>query len=108
MQHLHDILSQIPAITISIKWKIPYYSRKHPICYLNPLKNKEGIELCFYRGQELSNENGLLKTKGRKMIAGIEIYNPDTAPWLEIEEVIHEAVFLDENVKYVPPTIKKK
>lgn len=59
---LHNLLLQEPKITTKIRFKIPFYYRKHWVCYLNPKKNGT-VEFSFIRGNELSNEQGLLESK---------------------------------------------
>lgn len=82
-----------------ITYKIPFYYKKSWICYLNPLKNG-AIELAFTRGNELSNAQGLLQRKGRKQVRGIDLQNMGRIPVEPIEEIIHEAILLDENIPY--------
>jgi len=78
-----------------IKWRIPFYQRKTNICYLNPIKN-DGVEFVFYRGKHFSNQHGLLQSKGRKQVAGIELYSADDIPEEPIHEIIEEAILLDD------------
>jgi len=81
LQYLHNLLISFPDIEPKLKYKIPFYYRKSWICYLNPIK-KKGIELCFTRGNELSNTQGLLAARDRK------------------QELLQEAFLLDETVPY--------
>lgn len=82
-----------------ISYTIPFYYNKSWICYLNPLKHG-AIELAFTRGNELSNVQGLLQSKGRKQVSGIELADLSTIPQKAIEQIIHEAVLLDEHIPY--------
>jgi hypothetical protein len=82
-----------------ITYKIPFYYKESWICYLNPLKNG-AIELAFTRGNELSNAQGLLQHKGRKQVRGIDLQNMGRIPVEPLEEIIHEAILLDENIPY--------
>ena len=104
---LHDLMMTYPEVTNKIRYKIPFYYRKSWICYINPIKNN-GIEFCFLRADELSNESGNLDFKSRKQVAGISIYDHNDLPLDAITEVINEALLLDEEVRYVPPARKKK
>ncbi len=99
MLHLHNLLTLDLSFTAKIRFKIPFYYGRSWICYLNPIKN-EGIELAFLRGCELSNTQGLLESKGRKQVSGIELNSILDAPLEAILEVIHEAIMLDETIPY--------
>ncbi len=96
---LHHLLESTPGISTKIRYRIPFYYRKSWICYLNPIK-KGGIELAFTRANELSNYSGLLDFKNRKQVGGITITDPRDIPMDAIEEVLREAMLLDEHIKY--------
>ncbi|MEO1096988.1 MAG: hypothetical protein AAFX57_04455 [Bacteroidota bacterium] len=66
---------------------------------LKSYQEKNGRFL-FLRGNELSNEQGLLSGKGRKQVMSIEIAKLSDLPEGAIKEVIHEALLLDESVPY--------
>lgn len=90
-QHLtqnHDLLGKI-------SYNIPVYYRKSWVCYLNPIKNN-GIELVFTKGHRLSNDQGLLDKKKRKYVAGIDLYNLKHVPEQSIDEIIQEALIIDQ------------
>jgi len=72
--YFHNLLIEELNLVDKIRFKIPFYYRKSWICYLNPLKGDK-IELAFTRGNELSNSQGLLVSKERKQIRGIEFEN---------------------------------
>lgn len=94
MQYLHDLLMSFPQVTTKIRYKIPFYYRKSWVCYLNPVKNN-GVELCFLKGSELSNEQAILEPTDRKMVRGIKYYNTDVIDEKLLREVINEALILD-------------
>ena len=96
---LHSFICTYPNVVDKIRYKIPFYYRKSWICYLNPIK-KNGIELAFTRGNELSNEQGILQTKGRKQISGFEIYDVKEIDEELLHEIFQEAFILDESVPY--------
>jgi hypothetical protein len=104
MLYLHDLIMKHPGITTKISYGLPFYYRKSWICYLNPTKNG-GVELAFTRGNELSNEQGLLDSKGRKQVSGITFYQINNLPHNSILEILQEAMLLDEKVPY---SIRKK
>ena len=101
---LHQLLMTFPELTAKIRYKIPFYYRKSWICYLNPVKG-EGIEFAFTRGNELSNEQGLLDFRGRKQIGGVIFRSDDDIPVEVLMEVLQEALVLDEEVAY---NVRKK
>lgn len=96
---LHGFLTTFPEMQCKLRYKIPFYDRKSWICYISPLK-KGGIELCFTRASELSNEQGLLEFKDRKQVAGITIAPGEHIPKDSLRELINEALILDEEVPY--------
>jgi len=95
INYFHQLFINELELTFKIRYKIPFYYGKSWICYLNPTKN-EKIELVFLRGRELSNIQGLLSDKGRKMVSGIEFASVEKIPIEEINQVIQEAIYLDE------------
>ncbi|MDF9799651.1 hypothetical protein OKW21_004914 [Catalinimonas alkaloidigena] len=99
LRHLHNLLTDNPGVSPKLRFKIPFYYRKSWICYLNPVKN-EGIELVFLRANELSNEQGLLESRGRKQVKGVIFYKLNEIPEQAIHEVVQEALLLDESIPY--------
>jgi hypothetical protein len=102
--YLHDLIMSHPGMTTRISYGLPFYYRKSWICYLNPTKNG-GVELAFTRGTELSNEQGLLDSKGRKQVSSVTFYQINNLPHNSIQEILQEAMLLDEKVPY---SIRKK
>ena len=66
---------------------------------MNPTNNKT-IEFAFVRGNELSNEQGLLDSKGRKQVYSVEFKQVKDIPQQTINEIIQEAILLDETIPY--------
>lgn len=97
--HLHEIITSLPEITGKIRYKIPFYDHRSWICYLNPIGG-DRVELAFTRGNELSNEQGLLEARGRKQIRGVIFAAIEEIPGETVLEVLHEALLLDEEVPY--------
>ncbi len=95
LTYFHHLFVGELQLTAKIRYKIPFYDGKTWICYLNPTKHQK-IELVFLRGQELSNAQGLLNDKGRKMVSGIEFASVAEIPAAAVNEIIHEAIYLDE------------
>jgi len=100
MNFFHDLLTEEFNLEPRLQYNLPFYYRKSWICYLFPTK-KGTIELAFTRGNELSNSQGILKTKGRKLVSSIGFKSLKDIPESLIKEVIHEAVILDETIPYV-------
>jgi len=71
------------------------YYQKSSICYLNPIK-KDGVELAFTKGYLLSNVQEILQIKDRKYVAGIELFDIRMIPISLINQIIQEAVILDQ------------
>jgi len=106
MEYLHQLLMANPEVTCNIRYKIPFYSRNSWVCYTNPRDG--GIELAFVQGAELSNEQGLLQARGRKMVTGVVFQSVDDIPEEALLEVIQEALLLDEVAPYSGPQRKKR
>ena len=104
--YFHDLFTRELNLMDKIRYKIPFYYAKSWICYLNPIKN-DAIELVFIRGNELSNVQGLLDSKGRKQVAGITFQTIEERPENAIREIIHEAILLDEMNPYASKNKKK-
>ncbi|MCP5062578.1 MAG: DUF1801 domain-containing protein [Ignavibacteriae bacterium] len=100
MEYIHNLMMSFPEIVSKIRYKIPFYYRKSWICYLNPIKNNK-VEFAFTRGNELSNEQGLLESKERKQVYSITILDIKEIPRETILEIIQEAILLDETKPYV-------
>ncbi len=97
--HLHELITSFPEVTGKIRYKIPFYDRRSWICYLNPIKG-DRVELAFTRGNELSNEQGLLEARGRQQIMGVVFDVVEEIPDETVLEVLQEALLLDEEVPY--------
>ena len=99
IDYLHQLITSYPEVTAKIRYKIPFYYRRSWICYLNPTKDG-GVELAFTRGNELSNEQGLLDARGRKQVSGVVFYQLKDIPEAVLYEVLQEAFLLDEEAPY--------
>lgn len=99
MLYLHHLLLSYPDVKTKMRYKIPFYDRNHWVCYLNPTKDGK-VELGFVRGNELSNEQGLLEARDRMQVMGILLEKIEDIPEKTLHEILQEAFLLDENVKY--------
>lgn len=103
---LHELMMSYPTITCKIRYRIPFYYRKTWICYLNPRKNNT-VDFCFVRGNELSNEQGILEANDRKQVRSLTFESVEEIPVEVLEEIIQEAILLDDTVKYASKRKKK-
>jgi len=71
---------------------------------LNPLKDG-GVDFAMLRGNELSNEQGLLDSFGRKQVWSVHFHEVEKIPLETLHEVLQEAILLDEEVPY---NVKRK
>jgi len=99
MLFFHQTLVSEFNLRPKISYKIPFYYRKSWICYLNPVK-EDGVEFAFPRGNELSNEQGLLEEKGRQQVRGIVFKELSDIPFQTLKEILQEAIVLDEKIPY--------
>ena len=90
------ILDLGPHTQEKISYKKPYFSFYGTMCFLNP--HAEGVDLGFTKGYELSDEQKILESKGRKQVKTItfhsvaELEETDEA----IRHVLNEAAILNE------------
>ena len=99
MLHLHHWLTTDLNLAEKIRFKIPFYYGRSWICYLNPVKNNK-VEFAFVRGKELSNDQGILQSKGRKQVYSVEFEKVSEIPMQQLNEIIQEAILLDETKPY--------
>ena len=95
ISRLNDLFIDIPGIELQKRFKIPFYYRHSWVAYLNPIK-KDGIELCFIYGNEMSNHDGALQAKDRKQISGISFFNRNQIKADSVLDHFHEAIIIDE------------
>lgn len=105
MRYFHNLLTKELGLTVKMRYKLPFYYKKIWICYINPLKH--GVEFAFTRGNELSNAQGLLLSKGRKQVYSIEFEKVSDIPEQEILQILQEALLLDDTKAYESKRKKK-
>ena len=104
---LHQLLMTYPGVTAKIAYRIPFYYRKSWICYLNPIK--EGcVELAFTRGNELMDESGLLESRGRSQVSGIQYNNPSEIDPARLNPILQQAILIDGTSPYRSPKKKSR
>jgi hypothetical protein len=76
--------------------KIPYFSFYGPMCYLNP--TEDGVELGFTKGYELSDDEHILESKGRKMVKSVTFFSLTSLEEQEeiVRHMLNEAAILNE------------
>ncbi|GAB3507582.1 DUF1801 domain-containing protein [Emticicia fontis] len=92
------ILNTHPKIREHLEINTPMFKVKHDVCYFGKIHPKKGLEVCFLRGFQLSNEQGLLDAKGRKYIHGVTLTDINDLTNIETAflEILNEALILDE------------
>lgn len=98
----HLILHLMPEVDTTIKWKVPFYSKHQAVLYLNPLKNKKGVEVCFARGRSLTCKN-LLDFKDRKVVGGYKLTSLESINEEELRLLIIDAINCDQKFKDKSP-----
>ncbi|MDP1678429.1 MAG: DUF1801 domain-containing protein [Bacteroidota bacterium] len=93
------IWKAIPDVEESIKYTVPFYSRQGLLCYLSPLKKKDGIYIGFAKGYLMSDESGIFSGKSLKYIRHIELRNKSEIKKKLLKEYLEEAVMFNEMKK---------
>ena len=99
LEYFRNVFVEELGLIEKIRFKIPFFFNRSWICYLNPVKNN-GIDLSFLRGNELSNVQGLLEARGRVQVRSVTFYNLEDISRSLIDEIIQEAILLDETTPY--------
>ena len=93
----HIITTTLPEAEESIKWKIPFYSAKGLLCYLNPVKNNT-VALGFCQGSQLASHPEVLTGDG-KQVRHLLLTPADPIPEQTIRTLLHEAYLLNEQLQ---------
>ncbi|MCK9409547.1 MAG: DUF1801 domain-containing protein [Bacteroidetes bacterium] len=97
MQEIRSIiLTILPDAEESIKFTVPFYSRKGLLCYLSPLKTKDGIYIGFTKGYLMSDECGVFTGSNLKQIRHIEFRKLSDIKKRSLKAYIKEAAVLNE------------
>lgn len=85
------IFDQLPTITESIKWKMPFYDyQKKPLLYLRPIK--ENLIIGFMDGINLEDEEGLFAQKSLSLKRIRHVYFPPTLDEDDLENLPEEEI----------------
>ena len=92
-----------PFVICAIKWKIPFYKLHRNFCYLN--RHKDHITLGFPNGYKLSARPNILLGESEKLkqIRYLEIRSIEDLYSALTQEVLHEAIMLDEMLAKTKP-----
>lgn len=90
------IWQTIPDVEESIKFTVPFYTRKGLLCYLSPLKKNDGIYIGFTKGYLMSDENGIFTGKELKQIRHLEFRKTSEIKKKLLKEYLQEAMLLNE------------
>jgi Domain of unknown function (DU1801) len=92
------MLSSDPHLRLGIKFNTIFFIRKSWVAYIGKI-TKASLEVCFIRGPELSNEQGLLEAKGRISVRGITFSSVQhfEAQLDAFLEIVQEAYLIDDN-----------
>jgi len=90
------ILDLGPHTQEKLSYKIPYFSFYGTLCYLNP--HEEGIDLGFTKGYELTDDQKILESKGRKQVKTVTFHSVAELEENEetIRHILNEAAILNE------------
>ncbi|MFT7612738.1 MAG: hypothetical protein ACI9J3_001701 [Parvicellaceae bacterium] len=104
LEYLDAVITEHPKVISKIRYHVPFYYLKSWLCYLNPRKDGS-IDLSFIRGNELSNEQGILEARDRKQVRSLVFNDIKDVSEELLRNILQEAFLLDEIVPY---TSKRK
>jgi hypothetical protein len=90
----HIILASAPQLEEKISYCIPFYYYFGRLCYLNP--HRQGVDVGFCRGFELSDEQELLEAKDRTEVKTITYGTVAAIAERPLREILQEALLLNE------------
>jgi hypothetical protein len=91
----HQQFLEYPGVVSKIRYRIPFYYYRSWLCYINPQKANDGIELVFIQGNMMQDDSGCLQSRGRKMVAGIMLSSLDEDLTETIHELFAQAIIID-------------
>lgn len=87
------ILQAGPYVEETIKYNIPFYNYQGRLCFLNTREG--GVELGFFQGAFLANEQGLLVGEGKE-VRHVRIKSLAHIDQEAIQALLQEAMLLNE------------
>lgn len=91
---LHNFISDYDGVTSTIKWGLPYYTYRKPLCYINPQKPL-GVEVVFWHAVKMPISLPLLDQKKRRWFAGITYRTLEDVDFEILNSIIQEARTID-------------
>ena len=88
------ILNSSPFIEEKIAYTIPFFKHFGMLCYI--AHGKRGVEVGFWRGNELSNEQGALTNDERKIVRSLVYQKVEDIDQQILMEILQEAMMLNE------------
>ena len=98
------ILNSAPGIHESLKYKIPFYTHKGLLCYINP--TNENVIIGFSQGAEFANEDKILVGSG-KTVRHVIYKNIKEIKTEKLQHLIYEALIINEIHSYTPRKKRK-
>lgn len=102
MLYVRDlILNSLPEAEEKFSYKIPFYNcHKKPMIYLNILKGKDYVDVCFVQGILLEKNFPILKNDNkRKQVRSIQLKSLEDLDHENFIELLHEASYVLSNSK---------
>lgn len=98
------ILGSAPGIHESLKYKIPFYTHKGLLCYINPTNEK--VVIGFSQGAEFANEDNMLIGSG-KTVRHLIYKNIKDIKTEKLLHLIYEALIINEIHSHRPRKKRK-
>lgn len=97
-----------PFAACAIKWRIPFYTLRRNFCYLN--RHPDHITLGFPHGYKLAPRPGILLGEDEKLkqVRYLEIFNLEDLYSENVQQILHEAIILDEMLAKNPNKFARK
>ncbi len=92
------ILNYDARITEKLRWGIPFFKFTNWMCFLLPIKNERGIDLCFYDGILFEKCSHLLKKHQRKNVFCHSLPSPESLHYAAIKQLLKEAMHIRRNI----------
>ncbi|TXC85244.1 DUF1801 domain-containing protein [Luteibaculum oceani] len=94
---LHNYLIRLPGISASIHLGVPFYRRKHWLCYINPQADG-GVELAFPNAYLMNGLQEKLNFGKRSQVGGIILRTTSELTQPLIAELVQTAIFIDNSL----------
>ena len=96
LDFLNDQITSFDSeIKSTLKWKVPYYTRRKSLCYLNVVKSGE-VELNFTKGYLFGEKfKGRIEFNGRTVVGGMKYKNLEDVDVEILMEVLNESIRID-------------